>query len=143
MILIRKAEPADMDALQTLFAQIWSTADWLPAALRSQADLRAESVGETLFMASDEAGRVLGFVAIQEEEPYIHHLYVAEQARRLGVGKALLDSLQGYLPWPWQLKCLIDNKSALAFYERLGWKTVGSGNSGDGAYVLLQLTDRP
>jgi GNAT superfamily N-acetyltransferase len=145
---IRAASKEDADALQALFALCVSTAQWLPETSRAKTTFADVSAGESIWLACsntndaiNETGHaLLGFVSVQTAEPYIHHLYVHPKARGEGVGSALLQSLQSWLPSPWHLKCVRANHAAMAFYQAHGWIEVGGGVSDDGAFALLQWT---
>jgi GNAT superfamily N-acetyltransferase len=139
MILIRKAGLSDMADLNLLYLRCKAEAAWLPLEARSQGDLASDSEGELILVACDERGAPLGFVAAQQPDSFIHHLYVDRPARGCGLGRALLAALREHVPLPWQLKCLVANSEAQAFYLRLGWKAVGAGQAADGKYLLLQL----
>jgi GNAT superfamily N-acetyltransferase len=141
--LIAPKRADDTDAVQALFALCVSTAQWLPDTSRAKTTFADVSVGESIWLArataaNDASQALLGFVSVQTEAPYIHHLYVHPTARGQGVGKALLQSMQSWLPSPWHLKCVRANHAAMAFYQSQGWIEVGGGVSDDGAYALLQ-----
>lgn len=146
---IQAAGPEDAKTVQAMFALCVSTAQWLPETSRAKTTFADVSAGESVWLARataandaiNETGHaLLGFVSVQTEVPYIHHLYVHPTARGQGVGKALLQSLQGWLPSPWHLKCVSANHAAMAFYQAHGWIEVGGGVSDDGTYALLQWT---
>jgi ribosomal protein S18 acetylase RimI-like enzyme len=139
MILVRKAGPDDMAGVVQLYVRCRADAAWLPPQARKRGDLLGESEGEMSLIACDEHGALLGFVSALKSEAFIHHLYVDQSARGRGVGSTLLDALRDHISLPWQLKCLVANEEAQAFYRRLGWKAVGAGQAADGAYLLLQL----
>jgi GNAT superfamily N-acetyltransferase len=133
---IRRATPADLPAVARLYAEIFRDADWLPAAARADADFGRDSSDEQVFVCVHE-GRLQGFISVYVPESFIHHLYVAPQHQRQGVGSALLDSLQPWLARPWRLKCVTANRRALAFYETRHWLPTDRGESEHGEYVLL------
>lgn len=88
-------------------------------------------------MAEDDAGAVIGFIAVWKPDAFIHHLFVAPDRLREGIGHALLQAAG----WPraaLQLKCLVRNERALAFYRAHGFTDAGRGTSDEGEYVLLQ-----
>lgn len=137
MLAIRPATGRDAVAIQEIYATCVSGADWLPAAARAAVDFAQVSVGETVHVAVTPDGDIQGFVSVQVQQPFIHHLYVRPGARAKGVGRQLLASLRPWLPTPWQLKCVRANLQALAFYRRLGWQEVGAGAAEHGPYVVL------
>jgi GNAT superfamily N-acetyltransferase len=85
----------------------------------------------------------VGLLSVWVPESFIHHVYVDPEFERQGVGTALLSSLETWLPLPWQLKCVIANTSARAFYATHGWIEVGSGNGDQGRYALLERGSGP
>ncbi len=137
MLTIRPARPEDSPALQAIYAEAISNADWLPDTAKQCPRFDEVSSNEVVYVAVRTDGQVVGLVAVQTAEPFIHHLYVAAQARGEGVGRQLLDSLHAWLPKPWRLKCVSLNTRALAFYVGAGWREVGIGDSEHGAYVVM------
>ncbi len=91
----------------------------------SEVTLARETRGEP----GGEPGRVLGFIARQDED--VQALYVAGFARRRGVGKALLEQAKACCArlglWTFQA-----NTGARRFYRREGFRedrrTDGAGN---------------
>ncbi|MDO9592653.1 MAG: GNAT family N-acetyltransferase [Erysipelotrichaceae bacterium] len=91
------------------------------------ADVLAENLKITL--AEDLfTGKLLGYCisTVFSGEGEIHSLHVLEEARRQGIGKALMQS---HLQWLNQNGCVLPeitvdcgNKDAIKFYEWLGFK---------------------
>ncbi len=139
---IRPALPADGQAIQRLFEQIISTAAWLPPLARTKTNFSQSSEGELVIISLSSRGHLQGLLSVWQEQSFIHHLYVAPEYRRQGVGTALLDSLKPWLPRPWQLKCIQANAAALAFYQARGWVIVGRGSGEQGDHLLLEYPFR-
>ncbi|MGM9482233.1 GNAT family N-acetyltransferase [Roseateles sp. NT4] len=137
MLTIRPASAEDTAALQSLYAEAITNADWLPDSARQSPRFAEVSLNEVVHVAMGDDGRLLGLISVQVADPFIHHLYVAPQARGQGVGQQLLTSLLPWLPKPWRLKCVSLNTRALAFYAKAGWREVGAGASDHGAYKVL------
>ena len=133
----------DRPAIERIYREAVGAADWLPGSARLHPDFGAVSQGEVVYVAKDVAGEVVGFISVYVPESFIHHLFIAPHAQRQGVGSVLLASLGDWLPSPWRLKCVRANRRALAFYAARGWQGVGSGESPDGEYVLLELRPAP
>ena len=87
-------------------------------------------------VAAGEAG-VLGWVAaspVSSRRVYAgvveHGIYVAAHARRLGVGRALLDALIASTEaagiWTIQSGVFPENTASLALHERAGFRVVGT-----------------
>ena len=87
------------------------------------------------YVAADEGG-VLGWVAaspVSARPAYAgvveHSVYVCARARRLGVGRALLDALIASTEaagiWTIQSGVFPENTASLALHERAGFRVVG------------------
>lgn len=138
MYTVRPAQAIDFRAVQSIYASCISTADWLPELARAKVDFAQCSAGELVHVATASCGEVVGFISVQPSESFVHHLYVHRKVRGKGVGRQLLSSLQPWLSVPWRLKCVRANQRALAFYIRLGWYEVASGESEHGPYAVLE-----
>ncbi len=85
----------------------------------------AELVPTTL-IAADERGEALGYVFfhVMKDMAYVRHLVAAPEARRRGVGKALLAAVAGRARAEgcstWCLTVKPDNAAAIALYESVG-----------------------
>lgn len=135
---VREAEEADWLELEMIFhANRADGTAWLDAD-RPQGTLRQQSEGEKILVAEIRS-KVVGFVAIWEPESFIHHLYVDLCHQGRGIGRLLVGEVQKRSSGAMRLKCVEKNKRALEFYLGSGWKEVGRGESGDGAYLLLEL----
>ncbi len=135
---IRRASLQDIESVHVIFARAISGARWLPPEARLAADFATVSKGETIVVCCSPEGRVLGFVSVFEPDSFIHHLYVADDCQRQGVGTSLLKSLEAWFPMPWHLKCVAQNESALAYYLSRGWAEVDRAQGSEGPYVLLK-----
>ena len=142
MIKIRKAETSDTPQLETLFLTTRQrTFHWENPDKFKIEDFKQSTSGETIFVAEDEGATIIGFVSVWEQDdiPFIHHLFVAPNHQRKGIGELLMESLLTWLPPPYRLKCVSKNREALAFYRKHGWVEVGQGIGEDGEYLLLEL----
>lgn len=135
---IRTAEAGDEVAIQALFAHTLLSARWLPDSAKDDVDFKRNSGGETVWVCVDGQGRLLGMVSVYAPGKFIHHLYVAPGQARRGVGRALLDSLDTWLPRPWYLKCVERNIEARAFYKACGWIETETNLGSQGRYVVLR-----
>ena len=137
---VRAAEPADDDQIQTIFEQSLQQADWLARAAGTEIDtnFKRNSSGEAVYVCLSAAGRVSGFLAVYSAGAFIHHLYVAPDAQRQGVGRALLAALADTLPKPWRLKCVTANLAARQFYARTGWLETEKALGSQGEYLVLR-----
>lgn len=132
--VIRGAEPSEVDGLAKLWYDGWQDghAQVVPAALKRLRTL--ESFAERLraslpsVRVAGPVGAPLGFVLVKEDELY--QLYVSAQARGSGLAAALIDDGEASLAkagvrTAW-LACAIGNDRAARFYEKRGWRRVGT-----------------
>ncbi len=122
-----------------------ATFTWIDPARFYLEDFAKQSKGESVFVCEDHARRIAGFMAILEADAFIHMLYVRADCQGTGVGAALLQALPGWPRRRYRLKCLMKNKLARRFYERMGFVVVGIGTSSEGDYnemLLGPATDR-
>ena len=135
---VRAAEPADADQIQAIFEQSLRQADWLPPGTEIDTDFKRNSSGEAVLVCLSPTGRISGFLAVYAAGAFIHHLYVAPDAQRQGVGRALLAALADMLPKPWRLKCVTANQAARQFYAHTGWVETEKALGSQGEYVVLR-----
>lgn len=86
--------------------------------------LREAIARRTLYVATDSAGNVQGFVNSRTRRDGMHVIYeiaVAKEWRGKRIGAALLNAV----PHPKRLKVTVDNEAAIQFYERAGMMRVG------------------
>lgn len=141
-IIIRKALLSDTEKLARVFLDSRRhTFYWQDPEQFQLEDFEKQTEGEVVVLAENEEGTVLGFISVWEHElpPFIHHLYIAQDHQRKGIGRLLIQDLISWLPLPYRLKCLTRNKNALAFYKKTGWIEVEVGFSEGEEYLLLEL----
>ncbi len=107
-----------------------STGDeWVTAA-------RASAAGDrrVWFFARDDAGAVVGVVQARRRPPadcLLFSMWVAPEARRLGVGASLVDAVQDWgATWGAErvvLWVMAANETAMRFYDRIGFSLLSSG----------------
>ena len=121
--MIRRATPADADAVGRVFV---AARDEMPYLPRLDDDIR--SWLGSLFVERhqlwvwDEDGEIAGFVGVDDGE--VSHLYVAPPAQRRGIGTALLDHAKTVSPQRLELWVFQRNEDARRFYERHGFRLV-------------------
>jgi ribosomal protein S18 acetylase RimI-like enzyme len=98
----------------------------LPETAKLQsADRFAKAVdGERIIVAVATDGVVAGFLSLWLPDRFVHFLHVHADCRGRGVGRMLLEHARRQVSAPLELKCLLSNTRALAFYRHLGWREV-------------------
>lgn len=134
---IRPYQQADCTILRTLYLNARRAAfTWCDTRHYRLEDFDRATLGEEILVAEKE-GLLLGFVSIYRADNFIHNLYVDPQLPPQGVGSALLHAAENTFTANGSLKCLINNKKALAFYHKHGWQRVSIGGDGGEEYYLL------
>jgi ribosomal protein S18 acetylase RimI-like enzyme len=134
---VRAAEEAEIDQLAKLWYDGWQDAhaQILPPELKRRRTL--ESFRQRLQAALPNTrvvgppGAAVGFCMVKDDELY--QLYVSAQSRGSGVAAALIADAESRLAesgvaiaW---LACAIGNERAARFYEKRGWRRVGTMTS--------------
>ena len=96
-----------------------STFTWLDASSFSLSDFKKDTEGERILVAVIDF-QVVGFISIWEPDNFIHHLYVSTDHHGKGVGTQLLQAAKSSYE-SLSLKCKVENKGAIAFYESKGF----------------------
>jgi ribosomal-protein-alanine N-acetyltransferase len=124
-LCIRDAKPSDLERLEELERQCFSL-PWTREQLESQLpDL------QHVFLVADENDRVLGYVGMMAvlDEGYISNVAVASEARRRGIGRALVEELldrSEKLSLSFvTLEVREHNEAAIALYAGLGFVPAG------------------
>jgi GNAT superfamily N-acetyltransferase len=131
---VRAADPAELDQLTQIWYDGWHDghARLVPAELTA---LRTfDSFRRRLAAALPDVrvagapGAPVGFHVIKEDELY--QLFVCAEARGSGVASALIADAEARLrasgvTTAW-LACAIGNNRAARFYEKCGWRRVGT-----------------
>ena len=131
---VRAAEPAELDRLAQVWYDGWQDAhlEILPAALRRFRTLA--SFRERLLAALPDIrvagplGEPVGFTIVKGDELY--QLYVSAASRGMGVAAALIADAEARIAHSgagtaW-LACAIGNDRAARFYQKHGWRCVGT-----------------
>ncbi len=132
---ISAAATADLDDLVPLFAAYldFYGVDKAVADVRGFLAARLERVDSTIFIARDGQGAAQGFVQLYplyaslalRPSLLLSDLYVADHARRQGIGERLLDAARQHAldtgACGLQLETARTNLTAQSLYERLGY----------------------
>jgi len=116
---VRRARTDELGACADLYVRVLSeTFTWLPTDRHKREDFLRAAKEEEVYVAV-EGREILGLAALYRPQNFIHSLYV--DARRRGIGKALLDHIAAQAPGPLSLKVQAPNVKAQAFYRREGF----------------------
>ncbi len=123
MSLLRAAQQTDAGAVGAILTEFIDTTEWMP-----RVHTRAEDVAHAGMMidrgwvtVAEDAGRVVGFVALEGSE--LQALYVTQGARNRGYGATLLDGVKAGQS-ALQLWTFQANTGAQRFYLRHGFVEV-------------------
>lgn len=131
-ITVRKMKPSEKIRVQELFESVYKCT--LSGAVPV---FENATQGEEIFVAL-YSGIIVGIATVWIPDAFVHYLFVDQEIRHKGVGRAMIERLAEQYESPLTLKCLIENKEAMAFYHATGWHEVETGYSEEGAYALLR-----
>lgn len=129
---IRRAVPADAETVLTMLQELAGYQDQLQYVTASVADWKGFlSRSDVIVLIASVDGKVAGYVSslrraylwVGGDQLALDDLYVREQFRDAGVGRALMlelarHALPDRLPIGWGLR--LENTAGYRFYERLG-----------------------
>ncbi|MFV3308795.1 GNAT family N-acetyltransferase [Pseudomonas sp. NY15181] len=132
-ILIRRAEPADADAIQRILGETYE-ATWKPE-LTAEAVARFESSAHTaayvrerltFFRVACLGGEVVGLLDWRDD--FIDSLHVSPRQQRMGIGVALLRHAEDEIARAGHRQVRLEtdtfNRQARAFYGKHGYAEV-------------------
>jgi ribosomal protein S18 acetylase RimI-like enzyme len=128
-IVIRRAEPADADAVAEVYLASFHATYTFPLA-HSDDQVR-EWVHDVLVTRGDtwvatDARRVVGMMVVRPDD--LDQLYVAPDRLGSGIGRRLLDQAKAISPAGLTLYTFQVNERARRFYERNGFVEAGLGD---------------
>jgi N-acetylglutamate synthase-like GNAT family acetyltransferase len=129
---IRKSAEADLPAMVAIIndaAQAYRgviPADRWHEPYMPRDELLEEIAAGVVFWVAEEAGRLLGVMAIQDkgDVALVRHAYVASSTQRKGVGTQLLRHVAGLASKPLLIGTWADASWAIGFYRRNGFTVV-------------------
>lgn len=135
---IRAAIPSDYPVLRTLYLESRRARfHWADRDAMTLDDFDKETADEYVLIAEDKK-RILGFASLYLPDNFIHHLFVRPDSFGTGVGGLLLHASVEKMRKPIRLKCVSENRAALKFYERNGWKKVVEEGTAQEKYWLME-----
>ena len=138
---VRRARPDELGACADLYVRLLSdTFTWLPRDRHRREDFLRAAREEEVYVAVEER-RILGLAAFYRPQNFLHSLYV--DARRRGIGKALLDHIAATADGPLSLKVQAPNLRAQAFYRREGFLCTEQGRDPGSDVAWLRLVRMP
>ncbi|STQ60683.1 putative acetyltransferase YiaC [Pseudescherichia vulneris] len=138
-MIIRPWQESDRPFLRTLYLHARRTCwTWKEGSDWQLEDFDAATLGERIWVA-EEDGHRLGFASVTLNDNFVHNLFVDPAYQGQGVGSALLKKVQSNFTSSGSLKCLAENKAALAFYRRHGWHIEARGEAPEGDYFFTAL----
>jgi GNAT superfamily N-acetyltransferase len=133
-LLVRRATAADALAMAPLLGVLGYET---PAAALPERLARVEAEGGAAFLATDDAGQILGLTVLARHAAlhatgpvaYITALVTAPDARGRGVGRALVDAAEGWARAGGCVRLSVTSAEhradAHAFYPRCGMPCTG------------------
>jgi len=133
---VRRAAPEDLDALSVLFDayRVFYEKESNPEGARTFMSSRLAKGDSVIFIAEDASGEHLGFTQLyplfssvrMKSVWLLNDLYVAQGARRRGVGHSLMIRAQAFAKETGaaglELATAKDNEEAKSVYHDLGWE---------------------
>lgn len=137
---IRTAEDRDQWVLSEVFLLTRRQAFyWIDPLEFKKSDFNTQTEGEDIYVTETPEGVVVGFISVWEPERFVHHLFIHPDYQGRGLGKGLLSHISKLYGLPLRLKCMSQNKAALAFYRKQNWIETGKGQNENGEYINLAL----
>jgi ribosomal protein S18 acetylase RimI-like enzyme len=138
-IKIRPARNEDIESLTGLLEELFTIeADFSPDTSRQSAGLRLLlQKRDAVILVAESGGKVVGMCTIQVVistaegglSGVLEDMIVARDARRQGIGRALLQAAESWAEerglTRLQLLAESENEAALAFYFKMGWQGTG------------------
>ncbi len=136
-MLVRNYRESDRPFLRTLFLASRRAAwTWLDGSPWHLEDFDSATFGENILVAAQQ-DHLVGFAWLSLPDSFLHNLFVDPAFQGQGVASALLAACYALCSKRMALKCLTENRHALAFYQHHGWKIMSSGIAEHGEYYLM------
>ncbi len=137
-VTVRSLTAEDWSSVREIYAEGIATGNaTFEAKPPSWEDFDRGKLPDHRFVAVDESGAVIGWIAVSPTSSRAvyrgvveHSVYVAARARRVGVGRCLLDELvrssEAAGIWTIQSSIFPENEATLALHEVAGFRLVGT-----------------
>ncbi|AOC96001.1 MULTISPECIES: GNAT family N-acetyltransferase [Flavobacterium] len=140
MVVVEEAKNVNLPLLRTIFLkERQRTFTEQNTSEFKLEDFDKQTQGEYILSALIDDIPV-GFISIWMPNNFIHHLYVDNAYQGKNIGTQLLKAAIQKTAFPITLKCLVSNTKAIDFYLRKGFVEKSRGQSGNGTYILFELT---
>lgn len=118
----RRAKPSDLDAVCAIEGAYATTAHWSRHQVSEELSAPA-----SVFLVADSADGITGFLIARRYPPNLELLDIAVAEQRKGVGRFLIEALKAEAGGcdTITLEVSSNNPGGVAFYESMGFKTVG------------------
>jgi putative acetyltransferase len=121
--VIRRASPADADAVGRVFVRARDEMTYLPRIVdEDRPKLGGWIVERHEVWVAEEDGRIVGFAGLHPG--LLEHLYVEPTEQNRGIGTALLEHVKASLPDGFEFWVFQKNEAGRRFYERHGARLV-------------------
>jgi putative acetyltransferase len=121
--VIRRASPADADAVGRVFVRARDEMTYLPRIVdKDRPKLGGWIVERHEVWVAEEDGRIVGFAGLHPG--LLEHLYVEPTEQNRGIGTALLEHVKASLPDGFEFWVFQKNEAGRRFYERHGARLV-------------------
>jgi RimJ/RimL family protein N-acetyltransferase len=126
-ITIRAYEERDLDGIARLWFESWRSTGLAVAQQATETAMRARipvelASGWKVFVGIDAGNQLVGLLAIKPDVGQLDQIFVAPNAQRQGIGRALLDLAKREMTGAIWLRTAVDNVRACRFYERFGFR---------------------
>jgi ribosomal protein S18 acetylase RimI-like enzyme len=129
---LRPARPQDAASCAAIFNAWVDATDWMPRVHPPEAverHFRETVLPKRAVMVAERAGEVVGFLALAEG--HVDGLYLTADARRQGLGRALISLAKAASPEGLTLWTFVSNTAARAFYARQGFVELSRTDGGN------------
>ncbi|KQS34153.1 GNAT family N-acetyltransferase [Dyadobacter sp. Leaf189] len=141
-VIFTRFKESDRAELAALYEQVMrETFYWFDEARLNEVSFDDDTENEFIVVAR-VGEKLAGFASVWLPDNFIHHLYIDGAFQGVGIGKRLLANVVKRLQGNASLKCLVLNTRAVQFYKNNGWKTISTGDSDDGEYILFDYNSQ-